>query len=139
MEHARRQGAAGGLDHGRVVVIADPHAAHQVGGEADNEFISTGLTDPDGPRRIDITNSSLVTPFAAPAAPAATPSATPSASAPAAATPSPSASAQAAAESAVTGSQNGPTAAVAGALVLAGVGASCSPVVAAAPDACEQH
>lgn len=79
---------------------------------------STGLVDPDGDWRIDVTDSSLVTPFVA----AAAPSATPTTPAPAGTTPSPAASAQAGAELAVTGSQNGPTAALAGALVLAGIG-----------------
>lgn len=124
--------AAGHVVTSFVSLDVPPTYSGTLPGDASTEFVpfvraragaytdSTGLTDPDGAWRIDITNSSLVTPFVAPAAPAATPA--PTTPAPAAVTPSPSASAQAAAELAVTGSQNGPTAAVAGALVLAGIG-----------------
>ena len=35
VEDVRRQAAAGRLVHRRIVVIADPHAADQIGGEAD--------------------------------------------------------------------------------------------------------
>ncbi|WP_456844502.1 LPXTG cell wall anchor domain-containing protein [Cellulomonas sp. P5_C6] len=123
--------AAGDVVTSFVSADVPPSYTGTLPGDASTEFVpfvraragaysdSTGLADPDGDWKIEITDSSLVTPFAAPAA---TPSATPSVSAPAAAAPSPSASAQAGAELAATGSQNVPTAALAGALLVAGIG-----------------